>query len=159
VPVAAAVRVEKDRAMADAIRVVIADDHELLRSEIHRDLTAAGVDVCAEAEDADAAVAAVLARETDLCLLDVSMPGGGIQAAADIITTGVRGLRALISAAADDETLARALEAGATGYLLKDIDGRDLGDALVRAAAGEHVGPPAFARLARLHGIAPFRTR
>jgi two-component system, NarL family, nitrate/nitrite response regulator NarL len=159
VPVAAAVRVEKDRAMADAIRVVIADDHELLRSEIHRDLTAAGVDVCAEAEDADAAVAAVLAREPDLCLLDVSMPGGGIQAAAEIKARRPLTPVVMMSAAADDETLARALGAGATGHLLKDIDGRDLGDALVRAAAGEHVGPPAFARLARLHGIAPFRTR
>lgn len=145
--------------MARALRVVIADDHALFRMEVGDDLSRAGVDVCAEAEDARGAVAAVLQHAPDACLLDVGMPGGGIEAAAEIAKRAPRTTVVMLSAAGDDETFTQALDAGVTGYLLKDFDGRRLADALARAVAGERVGPPAFARVAALHGGTSLRTR
>lgn len=145
--------------MERPLRVVIADDHELFRSEVRHDLDAAGVDVCAEAEDGRGAVEAVLEHAPDVALLDVGMPGGGIEAAHEIGARSPRTTVVMLSAAGDDETFTRALDAGVTGYLLKDFDGRRLADALRRAVAGERVGPPAFARVAALHGGAPLRTR
>ena len=66
------------------IRVVLADDHEPIRSGVRETLTDAGFEVCAEAGDAPAAVEAALQERPDVCLLDVHMPGNGIRAAAEI---------------------------------------------------------------------------
>lgn len=147
------------RGMSRALRVVIADDHELFRMEVSDDLSRAGVDVCAEAEDGRGAIAAVLEHAPDAALLDVGMPGGGIEAAAEIAERAPRTTVVMLSAVGDDETFGRALDAGVTGYLLKDLDGRRLADALDRAIAGEYVGPPAFARLAALHAGTSLDTR
>jgi DNA-binding NarL/FixJ family response regulator len=145
--------------MTRPLRVVIADDHALFRTEVCHDLVDAGVDVCAEAEDGRAAVEAVLEYAPDAALLDVGMPGGGIEAAHEIGLRAPQTTVVMLSAAGDDETFTRALDAGVTGYLLKDFDGRRLADALTRAVAGERVGPPAFARIAALHGDGSLRPR
>jgi CheY-like chemotaxis protein len=64
------------------LRVLIADDHPLIRRSFRQDLEAVGIDVCAEAITGAEAVRAALAERPDLCLLDVRMPeGGGINAA------------------------------------------------------------------------------
>ena len=145
--------------MSRPLRVVIADDHALFRLEVRDDLVAAGVDVCAEAENGSGAVEAVLEHAPDAALLDVGMPGGGIEAAQEIGTRSPQTTVVMLSATGDDETFTRALDAGVTGYLLKDFDGRRLAESLARAVAGEHVGPPAFARLAALHGGASLGAR
>lgn len=145
--------------MRRPLRVVIADDHALFRMEVRDDLSRAGVHVCAEAEDGRGAVAAVLEHAPDACLLDVGMPGGGIEAAAEIAERAPRTTVVILSAVGDDETFTRALDAGVTGYLLKDFDGARLADGLARAVAGERVGPPAFARLAALHAGRALETR
>ena len=145
--------------MARPLRVVIADDHALFREEVRLDLSSAGVDVCGEAEDGRGAVEAVLEHAPDACLLDVGMPGDGIEAAAEIAARAPGTAVVMLSAVGEEETFARALDAGAVGYLLKDVDGRRLADSLARAVAGERVGPPAFARLAALHAGSPLEAR
>ena len=71
------------------LRVLIADDHPLVRHSFRQDLEAAGIEVCAEAATGAAAVRAALAQRPDLCLLDMRMPeGGGI---ADVLFRGPNG--------------------------------------------------------------------
>lgn len=140
--------------MQRPLRVVIADDHELFRAEMRHDLTAAGLDVCGEAADGAGAVAAVELQAPDACLLDVGMPGGGIEAAAAIAAGDHATVVVMLSAFDDQETFGCALDAGVRGYLLKDFDGRRIADALSRAVAGERVGAPAFLRLATLRDAA-----
>jgi two-component system nitrate/nitrite response regulator NarL len=140
--------------MGEPLRVVIADDHELFRAEVRHDLTAAGLEVCGEADDGPGAVEAVARQAPDACLLDVGMPGDGIEAAAAIARRDNAPTVVMLSAVGDEETFGRALDAGVRGYLLKDFDGRRIAEALSRAVAGERVGPPAFLRLATLRDAA-----
>ena len=145
--------------MGRALRVVIADDHDLFRTEVRHDLTAAGLEVCGEAADGPGAVEAVARQAPDACLLDVGMPGDGIEAAAAIAQRDNAPTVVMLSAVGDEETFGRALDAGVRGYLLKDFDGRRIAEALSRAVAGERVGPPAFLRLATLHDAASAHAR
>src|SRR5207244_12856679 len=90
-----------------AIRVLVADDHPLTRLGIRHAL-GDGFEVCAEADDAEAAVAAAQREQPDICLLDVRMPGNGIQAAARISAEVPRAAIVMISAAGDHDTLLAA---------------------------------------------------
>jgi DNA-binding NarL/FixJ family response regulator len=122
------------------IRVLVADDHPLTRLGI-RVALGDGFDVCAEADDADSALAAARREVPDICLLDVAMPGNGIQAAARIVAE-VPGVAVLmISAARDDETLFAALRAGALGYLPKEMALTRLPEAVRGVLDGEAAVP------------------
>jgi len=123
-----------------SIRVLVADDHPLTRLGIRHAL-GDGFDVCAEADDADGAVAAALYHAPDICLLDVGMPGNGITAAARINAELPGVVVVMISAAGDDETLMAALRAGAIGYLPKDMAFTRLPEALLGVLAGEAALP------------------
>src|SRR5438132_8273027 len=85
-----------------AIRVLVADDHPLTRLGIRHAL-GDGFLVCAEAGDADGAVAAAMRERPDICLLDVGMPGNGIRAAARIAAQLPGAAVVMISAAGDDD--------------------------------------------------------
>jgi DNA-binding NarL/FixJ family response regulator len=122
------------------IRVLVADDHPLTRLGIRHAL-GDGFEVCAEAGDAEAAVAAALREEPDICLLDVSMPGNGITAAARIAAQVARPAIVMISAASDDDTLFAALRAGAVGYLPKEMAFTRLPDALRGVLEGQAAVP------------------
>ncbi|MFC5290020.1 response regulator [Actinokineospora guangxiensis] len=113
------------------IRVVIADDEPLLRHGLSVLLTASGrVEVVAEASNGAEAVRAVHAHRPDVLLLDVQMPGtDGLTALRDL--AGVPVAVAILTTFDLDEYVARALELGAAGFLLKDADP----DTLVRAVA------------------------
>lgn len=110
--------------------ILLADDHELLRGAVRADLEDHGFRICAEAGDAEAAVAAALVERPDLCLLDVDMPGGGIEAARAICeqVPETRVVMLTVSRNADDVDAATA--AGAVGYLLKDLPAERLAAAL-----------------------------
>jgi len=118
-------------------RVLIADDHPPFRAAVAADLAGSGFEVCAEADDAAAAVEAAVRERPELCLLDIRMPGSGI-AAARSIAARVPGTKiVMLSASRSDEDVLDALEAGAAGYLLKDIEAGALATALERILAGE----------------------
>lgn len=123
-----------------AIRVLVADDHPLARLGI-RIALGDRFDVCAEAGDADSAVAAARREEPDICLLDVDMPGNGIAAAARILAELPDTRVVMVSAARDDETLFAAVRAGAVGYLPKEMALARLPEALCGVFEGEAAVP------------------
>ncbi|MDQ3778312.1 MAG: response regulator transcription factor, partial [Actinomycetota bacterium] len=80
----------------------------------------------------------------DVCLVDIRMPGSGIAAAAEIAARVPEAAIVMLTAAPEEEHLFAALKAGATGYLLKDIPGGRLGDALLAVVRSEAALPRAL---------------
>jgi DNA-binding NarL/FixJ family response regulator len=98
--------------------------------------------VCAEAEDAEEAVAAALRERPDVCLLDISMAGGGGIEAAEAISAELPDTAiVMLTVSRSDADLFAALRAGASGYLLKDIDPDRLPLALRGVLDGEAALP------------------
>ncbi len=121
-----------------AIRVVVADDHELIREEIRLALEEGGsFDVCAEASDAPGAVDAAVRVRPDICLLDINMPGNGVAAAWEIAARLPQTKVVMLTVSTEDRDLFAALKAGAAGYLLKGADAGDIRQALTRVVRGE----------------------
>lgn len=145
--------------MSRVIRVVVADDHPIVRQGVVALLEdESDIEVVADVADGRAALSAVLAEEPDVVLMDLRMPEmDGVEA-----TRAVRERRpdvaVLVLTTYDtDEAIVRAVEAGAAGYMLKDSPTEDLVDAVRRAAAGETVlAPPITKRLAeRTNKVSP----
>lgn len=120
------------------VRVVIADDHAPTREHIRDVLEAeTDFDVCAEAPDAPGAIAAALRDKPDICLLDIRMPGSGVAAAWEITARMPATRVVMLTVSRDDSDLFAALRAGASGYLLKDLDPSRLAQELRVVMAGE----------------------
>jgi len=127
--------------MTELLRVVIADDHPPTRTSLREALEQQSCAVVAEGASAEDAVAAAREHRPDVCLLDINMPGSGIVAAADITHTMPDVAVVMLTASRDDEDLFAALRAGASGYLLKDMDPARIGSALRGVLSGEAVLP------------------
>jgi len=125
----------------EVLRVVIADDHPPTRAGVRTSLEAGGCAVLAEAADAAGAVRAAREHRPDVCLLDIHMPGSGIVAAGDVVRALPDTAVVMLTASYDDDDLFAALRAGASGYLLKDMDPDRLVVALRGVLAGETVLP------------------
>jgi NarL family two-component system response regulator LiaR len=131
---------------APVIRVVIADDHVLVRQgiraflETHPDLSIVG-----EAEDADGAAALCHKHHPDVALVDLVMPGGGIEATRSIRSQSPATQVVLLTSFEDAQQIVAAIQAGALSCLLKDVDADALAEALRKAAAGEAVLHPRVA--------------
>jgi two-component system NarL family response regulator len=121
--------------------VLLADDHAVVRGGVRADLEELGYRVCAEAGDADGAVEAALREQPDICLLDVSMPGGGIAAARAIALRLPRTRVVMYTISRDDDDIRAAIDAGAVGYVLKDVDLDKFAAALESVVAGRIVTP------------------
>jgi DNA-binding NarL/FixJ family response regulator len=127
--------------MVSKAKVLLADDHPMFRAGVRGALEDHGFEVCAEAANAAAAIAAARKHQPEICLLDVHMPGGGIRAAAQI-AADVRGTAiVMLTVSRDDEDLFAALRAGADGYLLKDVEPERLPDLLERVLYGDAAMP------------------
>jgi two-component system nitrate/nitrite response regulator NarL len=150
----AAGEVRLPRTVTD-VRVLIADDHLPTRVGVRLALEGDGFVVCAEESTGPGAVGAALRERPDICLLDIHMPGGGIEATAAITAQLAECRVVILTASGNDEDLFAALQAGAAGYLLKGIDPARLGPALRSVLAGEAALSPGLA--ARL--IEEFRDR
>ena len=145
--------------MSRTIRVVVADDHPIVRQGVVALLQdEPDIEVVADVADGRAALSAVLAEEPDVVLMDLRMPVmDGVEA-----TRAVRERRPdvavlVVTTYDTDEAIVRAVEPGAAGYMLKDSPTEDLVDAVRRAAAGETVlAPPISKRLVeRMHKVSP----
>ena len=123
------------------IRVVIADDHAPTRLGVRMALEEAGFEVCGEAATAPAAVEAAVRERPDVALIDVHMPGDGIAAARQINAQLPETSIVMLTVSRDDEDLMEALQSGAKGYLLKDIDPQRLPLALQGVLDGEAALP------------------
>ncbi|QLE73336.1 response regulator transcription factor [Streptomyces rectiverticillatus] len=129
------------------IRVVVADDQELVRSGFAMILSAQpDIDVVAEAGDGAEAVAAVRRHAPDVVLLDIRMPRmDGIEAARTICAeTGCRAV--MLTTFDQDDYVYEALHAGASGFLLKDVRRDDLVHAVRVVVAGDSLLAPSVAR-------------
>lgn len=139
--------------------VLITDDHPVVRAGLRMLLQAAGVEVVAEADSGERAVELVRQLRPDLVLMDLQL-GAGMDGVA--ATSAIRALddapNVLIVTTYDtDADILRAVEAGASGYLLKDAPPDELVDAVRKAAHGETALAPAVADrlLASLRNPAP----
>jgi DNA-binding NarL/FixJ family response regulator len=131
------------------IRVVIADDHAVVRQGLRTLLELQDeMEVVAEAADGEAAVAAVEATAPDVALLDLVMPRlGGIEAIRRIRERRPETRILVLTSFADDETVLPAVRAGAAGYLLKDVQPQDLIAAIRTVHAGEALLAPSVATM------------
>ena len=128
------------------IRLVIADDHVLVRQGIRAFLdTHADLAIVGEAEDATAAVQACAQMKPHVALVDLVMPGGGIAATRDIRAASPDTQVILLTSFDDSRQILAAIQAGALSCLLKDIDADGLADAIRRTARGEAVLHPRVA--------------
>ncbi len=125
-----------------ATRVVIADDHPMMRAGLRERLAKAdaGIEVVGEASDGEEAYELAGRLRPDVVLMDIAMPGmNGIEATRKI-KADCPGVAILVLTAYDDEQYIYALiDAGAAGYLLKTTDGTALADAVQRIGQGETV--------------------
>jgi DNA-binding NarL/FixJ family response regulator len=123
-------------------RVLIADDHAPTRSGVRQSLEAGGFSVCAEAADGEEAIKLARKERPDVCLLDISMPGGGGIKAATVISEEMPETAiVMLTAFAGDDELFDSLKAGAAGYLLKETDPNRLPFALRGILDGEAAVP------------------
>ena len=126
-------------------RVVLVDDHQLVRSGVRAEL-GSDVEVVGEAGDVDEAIRVITAQRPDVVLLDVHMPGGGgveVIRGVHAQLPAVRFLALSVSDAAED--VIGVVRAGARGYVTKTIDGPSLTSAIVRVASGDAVFGPRLA--------------
>jgi len=121
--------------------VVVADDHAPTRLGVRLALEEAGFEVVGEAADAPTAVDVARATNPSVCLLDVHMPGNGVTAARAIAREVPGTTIVMLTVSRDDTDLFDAVRAGASGYLLKDIDPERLPHALRAVLAGEAALP------------------
>lgn len=128
-----------------AVRVVLVDDHSLVRSGVRAEI-ADRVDVIGEAADIGDAIACIVATEPDVVLLDVHLPSGTgdtVIAAVHEQAPDVRFLALSVSDAAED--VIRVIRAGARGYVTKNIGGPQLATAIEQVAGGDAVFSPRLA--------------
>ncbi len=127
---------------ANVPTVVIADDHEVIRVGVSMALRRGGFDVIGEAADRDEAVRAVMeGTPPDICLLDIYMPGGGIEAAAAVAAGAPSTSVVMLTVSNSNDDVLAALRAGAVGYLPKDISPDRLPVALAGVLKGEAALP------------------
>jgi len=132
--------------MDDKIRVAVVDDHALFRAGVIQSLAFDGaIEVVGEGSSAAEAVQLAKELSPDLMLLDVSMPGNGIEAACEILRMPEPPRVAMLTVSEDEHDVMRALEAGAVGYLPKGIRTPELIAAVRNLRAGRSVVPPELA--------------
>lgn len=132
------------------IRVLIADDHQIVRDGLRRILTGlADIEVAAEAANGDEALALVRAHDYDVALLDMSMPGlAGIDLIKRLRLEKPKLRLLVLSMHGEQQYAARALKAGASGYLTKDSAAQQLVGAIRKVAGGGvHISEAAAAGL------------
>jgi DNA-binding NarL/FixJ family response regulator len=133
--------------MSDMVRVLIADDHPVVRSGIRGMLASdPGFEVVGEAADGTEAVALTLRERPDVVLMDLRMPDlDGASATAEIRARRPETRVLVLTTYDTDADIVRAIEAGAIGYLLKDVPHEEISRAVRAAARGEPVLAPAVA--------------
>ena len=144
---------------SQAITILLADDHPVVREGLRGMLAAEpGIDVIAEAASGDEAVTVSAAVNPDVILMDLRMPSGDGVSAITRIRADRPAARIIVLTTYDtDADILPAVEAGATGSLLKDTPRADLVRAIRAAARGETVLAPAVAGrlMTRMRGPAP----
>ncbi|HEX5935105.1 MAG TPA: response regulator transcription factor [Pseudorhizobium sp.] len=131
------------------IRIAVVDDHPLFREGVIRSLgECPGLEIVAEGGSRDDAVAIAAAEAPDVMLMDISMPGNGIEAIAGVLEKHPSAKIVMLTVSEANEDLARAVTFGAKGYVLKGVGSQALAEVVKTIAAGEtYVAPNLSARL------------
>ncbi len=132
--------------MTEAVRIVVVDDHPLFREGVAGILQSdADLEVVAQGASADEAVKLAGEHMPDLMLLDIDMPGNGLEAARSI-TEAYPVIRVIMLTVSEaEENLLAAMKAGAKAYILKGVAGRELLRVVRLVLTGESYVPPALA--------------
>ena len=135
--------------MTNKIRVVLADDHPLFREGVARTLMAdPEFDIVGEGASAQEAVKLATDLLPDIIMLDISMPGSGIEAAKQVASVCPVVKIVMLTVSEHDDDVLSALQAGARGYILKGIGGEDLISIVKSVHQGDsYVSPDLAARL------------
>lgn len=122
----------KEGGLLEQIKVLIADDHALLRQGLCRILELEkDIKVVAQAADGNEAVALAEALHPDVVLMDINMPGlNGLEATERIKEVAPESKVLVLTIHADDEYVFKVIQAGASGYVLKDVDPSNLAEAI-----------------------------
>ncbi len=134
--------------MSEPIRVVLVDDHAVLRSGLAALLTGTGdIEVVGQAVDGAEAVEVVRDRRPDVVVMDLQMPGvDGVEATRRILAEDLGCEVVVLTSYSDSARIVAALDAGAVGYLLKDADPEDLISGIRAVSRGESPLHPRVAR-------------
>jgi two-component system response regulator DegU len=129
-----------------SIRLLLADDHRMLREGLHRSMTDEGFDVVGEASDGLEAVKLAEELAPDVILMDVSMPEmDGVEAARRVHEAQPDVRIVMLTMHADASVVAEAIRAGAAGYLVKDCSTEEIASAVRMAASGDTALSPQLA--------------
>jgi two-component system nitrate/nitrite response regulator NarL len=147
----------RSAAPAPTIRIVVADDHPVVRFGVKNMLQAEeGFEVVGEAEDGDTAITQTIELEPDILLLDLYMPRlPGLEAMRAIMTKSPRVKIILLTSTISTQQVIEALQIGARGIVLKDSVAADLGESLRAVLSGDYwIGGQRVANLlTALHGL------
>jgi DNA-binding NarL/FixJ family response regulator len=130
--------------MPESLKVVLVDDHEIVRQGLRALIEAEDdIEVVAEADSGTKAVEVALSYKPRVVVMDVRMPeGGGVEACRDIRAADSDIQIIMLTSFSDDEALFNSIMAGAAGFVLKQIRGRDLVDAIRTVGAGQSLLDP-----------------
>jgi len=131
-----------------SLRLMLVDDHKMLREGLRRALEAEGFAVVGEANEGHEALKMALEKKPDVILMDVSMPDvDGIEATRAIMQADARQRIIMLTMHMDRDVIDRAIKAGAVGYLTKDCSVAEVADAIRMAANGDLALSPKLAEL------------
>jgi two-component system, NarL family, response regulator DevR len=130
--------------VTETLRVMLVDDHEVVRQGLRALLEAEeDIEVVAEADNGPGAVSLASAHQPDVVVMDVRMPGGsGVDACRAIRDERPEAQVIMLTSFSDDEALFNSIMAGAAGFVLKQIRGRDLIDAIRTVGGGRSLLDP-----------------
>lgn len=130
--------------MADPIKVMLVDDHEIVRMGLRTILERKKVLVVGEAGSVAEAVSVAHEQQPDVIVMDIRLPdGSGVDATREIRSERPETKVIMLTSYADDEAIYGSIMAGASGYLLKQTRGQNLAEAIERVAKGESLLDPA----------------
>lgn len=139
-----------------ATRILLVDDHPMLREGLRRSLAGQGYDIVGEAGDGQAAVELAETRRPDVILMDVTMPVlDGIEATKRVIERVPGAVVVMLTMHADPQLAQESLAAGAMGYLVKDCTTEDIVNAIDSALRGEPTFPEEAQSPAPAEGARP----
>jgi two-component system response regulator DevR len=130
--------------MTERLKVMLVDDHEIVRQGLRALIEAEGdIEIVAEAADGEAAISLARVHQPDVVVMDVRMPErSGVEACRAIRDERPDAQVIMLTSFSDDEALFSSIMAGAAGFVLKQIRGSDLIDAIRTVAAGKSLLDP-----------------
>lgn len=137
--------------MNNKLRIAVVDDHPLLRDGVMRSMAEHGFEIVGEGGSRNDAIDLVTKMQPDILLLDISLPGGGLEAIEPILRQRPKQKIVILTVSESRDHLVRAFSLGARGYVLKGIGSTRLAEILHAVVAGERYVPPTLGSMPLAH--------